>query len=70
MSYFNKKLDEIKRLVSGWKDHDWKWRVDNVENVVDDPVDDLKHKLHGLKIGPWTLRLPSWLMSNSKDKTK
>jgi hypothetical protein len=37
----------------------------NAENIVDDPVDDIKHKLHGLTIFGWTFYLPSWLMGGS-----
>lgn len=67
---FKKKWKELKAFVQGWPSADWDWRLRNLENLVDDPVDDLKHKLHGLKIGPWTLYLPRWLMRGSGDNTK
>jgi hypothetical protein len=39
-------------------------------NIIDDPVDDIKHKLHGMKIFGITIRLPKWLMRGSGNPEK
>lgn len=39
-------------------------------NLIDDPIDDFKHRLHGMKIFGYTIRLPKWLMRGSGDPTK
>lgn len=39
-------------------------------NIIDDPIDDLKHKLHGMEIFGITIRLPKWLMRGSGDPEK
>lgn len=39
-------------------------------NLIDDPIDDLKHKIHGMKIFGITIRLPKWLVSGSGDPEK
>jgi len=36
-------------------------------DVIDDPLDDLKHKIHGMTIFGYTIYLPSWLMRNKED---
>jgi hypothetical protein len=36
-------------------------------NVIDDPIDDLKHKIHGMKIFGYTIYLPGWLMRNKEE---
>lgn len=40
----------------------WGWRWRNAINLIDDPVDDLKHKINGIKILGMKFYLPSWLM--------
>jgi hypothetical protein len=67
---WNKKWEELKRYFREWPEKSWAWRWRNLENLIDDPVDNVKHKLHGLKIGPWRIRLPKWLMRGSGDPTK
>ena len=39
-------------------------RLRDVVNFLDTPIDNIKHKIHGMKIGPWTIMLPKWLMRN------
>jgi hypothetical protein len=54
------KLEEFKRLFTGrWKG--WRHRLKNVENFFDDPVDNLKHKIHGLKIFGFRIRIDKWM---------
>jgi len=36
-------------------------------NVIDDPIDDLKHKIHGATIFGYKIYLPSWLMGNNEE---
>jgi hypothetical protein len=36
-------------------------------NIIDDPIDNIKHKIHGMKIFGYTIRLPHWLMRNQED---
>jgi len=64
------KWEEIKEYYRDWKYNNWNWRWRNLENIVDDPIDDLKHKIHGAKIFGFTIRLPKWLMPGSGDDTK
>lgn len=38
------------------------WRLRNLENLLDDPVDDLKHRLHGMPFGDQRVFLPRAVM--------
>jgi hypothetical protein len=64
------KWEELKEFYTLWPYCDWSWRWRNFINLIDDPVDDLKHKLHGMRIFGWTLYLPKWLMSGSGEADK
>lgn len=68
MEWPKKKLEEWRRLRQNWPDAPWPERWDMLENFFDDPIDDLKHKLHGLRIGKWRLYLPPWLMTSKRHK--
>jgi len=70
MNYFEKKLREWRMLKTFWPSKSWAWRLKNIQNFVDDPVDEIKHKLHGAKIFGYVIRLPKWLMPGSGDDTK
>jgi len=59
------KWQELKLYFLLWPYESWGWRWRNLENLVDDPVDDLKHWLHGRKVLGFTIRLPQWLMQGS-----
>lgn len=59
------KWQEIKRYFIRWPRESWGWRVDKLENIVDDPVDNVKHWLHGRMIFGYRIRLPKWLMQGS-----
>lgn len=64
MAYLKRKWNEIKEYITRWPRETWAWRAKKLENIVDDPVDDLKHTLHGLKL-PFGYRLNiSFLMMN------
>jgi hypothetical protein len=64
------KLQEIIEFFRKWRYNNWVWRWRNLENLVDDPIDDLKHKVHGMKIFGKIIHLPNWLMKikNNRDK--
>lgn len=62
MEWLDKKKAEWGRLVAEWPGATWRRRLDLIENFVDDPVDDLKHKIHGAKIFGFRIYLPRWLM--------
>jgi len=64
------KWEEIKEYYRDWKYNNWNWRWRNLENIVDDPIDDVKHKIHGAKIFGYTIRLPKWLMPGSYEEDK
>jgi len=64
------KWQEFKDLISGWKIGSWDWRKRNIENLVDDPIDDIKHKLNGIKFCGHVFYLPTCLMKNRNDKDK
>ena len=55
---------EIKEYVSLWPRMGWGWRLRNLENIVDDPIDRLKERLHGMHL-PFGYELNiSFLMKN------
>ena len=56
------KWKEIKEYISFWPFKGWEWRIRNFENIIDDPIDDIKHKVHGLSVFGLKIRLPGWLM--------
>jgi len=64
------KLEEIKDYFKFWSYKGWEWRIRNFENIVDDPIDDIKHKINGISIFGLKIRLPSWLMKGSGDPDK
>jgi hypothetical protein len=39
-------------------------------NILDNPIDDLKHQIHGMKIFGKTIYLPKWLMRGSGKSDK
>lgn len=64
------KWEEVKEYWSQWWDEDWDWRWRNAINIIDDPVDDVKHALHGLEIFGFKIYLPGWLMPGSGNPDK
>jgi hypothetical protein len=62
------KWDEFKELFRAGKSMDWRWR--NFMNLIDDPIDDIKHTLHGARIFGLKIRLPDWLMRGRGDPDK
>lgn len=64
------KWEEIKEYFRDWPKETWDWRWRNLENLVDDPIDDLKHKIHGAKVLGYTIYLPKWLMKGSGKEDK
>jgi hypothetical protein len=46
------------------------WRLRNLENMFDDGIDDIKHKLHGAEIFGYKIHLPDWLMKGKGDPDK
>ena len=58
------KIEEIKDYFKQWPSQTWDWRWRNLENLVDDPVDAVKEKLHGMKL-PFGYELNiSFMMQN------
>ena len=47
-----------------------RWRLRQVVNFLDTPWDDLKHKVHGMRVFGWTVRLPKWMMRGSGEDSK
>ena len=70
MNYLTKKWREWQILCKYWPEKSWAWRWKNLENFVDDPVDDLKHKLHGIEFMGHKFYLPSWLMPGAGKEDK
>ena len=64
------KWEEVKDYFRNFRAQTWDWRWRNLENIVDDPIDNLKHKIHGTKIFGYTIRLPKWLMPGSYEEDK
>lgn len=64
------KWEEVKRYFSWWPLFGWKWRFRNFINIIDDPVDEIKHSINGIRIFGWEIHLPKWLMKGSGDKSK
>jgi tetratricopeptide (TPR) repeat protein len=60
-SFVDKKQQDFAGL---FKDFSW----DKVENLIDDPVDDLKHEIHGSEFLFWRLYLHPSLMQGGRDK--
>ena len=60
-NFFNKKQKDFADL---FKDFSW----DKVENLVDDPVDDLKHEIHGSQVLFWRCFLHPTLMQGGRAK--
>lgn len=59
--------DKFKEYVKDFNKESWDWRYRNFINLIDDPVDDVKHWLNGRKILGYTIRIP---MRGSGDDTK
>ncbi|MEJ5357605.1 MAG: tetratricopeptide repeat protein [Desulfobacterales bacterium] len=57
------KWEEFLALLEPGRDADWRLR--NLENLLDDPVDDVKHRLHGMRIGAYRMFLPGAWMHGS-----
>lgn len=64
------KWQEIKEYFAFWPINGWEWRIRNFENLIDDPIDDVKHKIHGMSIFGLKIYLPKWLMGGSGDPNK
>jgi hypothetical protein len=62
------KLEEVKNYFKDFGAQTWNWRCRNLENIVDDPIDNLKHKIHGTNVFGYTIYLPKWLMKGSEEK--
>lgn len=62
------KWEEFLALLEPGRDADWRLR--NLENLLDDPVDDVKHRLHGMRIGAYRMFLPHALMRGSGNPCK
>jgi tetratricopeptide (TPR) repeat protein len=60
-SFLDKKQGEFADL---FKDFSW----DKVENLIDDPVDDLKHEIHGSQVLFWRCFLDPSLMQGGRAK--
>lgn len=56
------KWEEIRDYFRFWPFQGWEWRIRNFINIVDDPVDNIKHKIHGMSIFGLKIYLPKWLM--------
>lgn len=41
------KKDEFEELIKRWPTASWDWRMRNLENLIDDPIDKFKEWLHG-----------------------
>ena len=70
MEWIGKKRAEWLLLCELWPDKSWAWRLKNLENFVDDPVDDLKHTLHGIEFMGRKFYLPDWMMQGSGKEGK
>jgi hypothetical protein len=64
------KLEEIKDYFKFWSYKGGEWRIRNFENIVDDLIDEIKHKINGISIFGLKIRLPSCLMKGSGDPDK
>jgi len=62
MNYFTKKKREWQIMCALWPEKSWRWRLKNLENFIDDPIDDIKHTLHGIEFMGHKFYLPLWLM--------
>jgi hypothetical protein len=70
MEWIAKKKREWDLLVYLWPEKSWAWRIKNIGNFVDDPIDDLKHKLHGIEFMGKKYYLPAWMMAGSEKEDK
>ena len=68
--WFEKKKNEWYKLKYLWPENGWEWKIRNIINFVDDPIDDVKHKIHGLSIFGYKIYLPVWLMKGSGKEGK
>lgn len=64
--WYQKKKVEVREFFAGWSKWSWRKRIDKAENIVDDPVDDIKHKIHGAKIFGVRIWLPSWMLTSKR----
>jgi hypothetical protein len=70
MNWLSKKRAEWLLLCDLWPSKSWAWRIKNIGNFVDDPIDDIKHKLHGFEFMGYKLYLPTWMMQGSGKEDK
>jgi hypothetical protein len=63
--WYNRKKAAISKIIRSKQG--WKKQLKDVENLIDDPVDDLKHKVHGMKMLGYRVYLPKFLMSGKDD---
>jgi hypothetical protein len=68
--WISKKRAEWILLGKLWPEKSWAWRLKNIVNFIDDPIDDLKHTLHGITFMGYTFYLPSWMMQGSGKEGK
>jgi hypothetical protein len=55
------------RQCSKGKKHPLKKFLKQIENTIDDPIDDIKHTLHGIRIMRYKIYLPSFLMKGGSN---
>ena len=70
MNWLSKKRAEWLLLCELWPAKSWAWRLKNIGNFVDDPIDDIKHKLHGIEFMGRKFYLPTWMMQGSGKEDK
>ena len=70
INYIEKKKREWELLKWFWPERSWAWRFKNITNFIDDPVDEIKHKLHGIEFMGKKYYLPLWMMQGSGKEDK
>ncbi len=68
LSLRRSKIEEFLALFEPGRDADWRLR--NLENLLDDPVDDVKHRRQGMRLGAYRMFLPRVPMRGSGDPCK
>ena len=64
------KIKEIRDYFNFWPFMGWEWRIRNFVNIVDDPIDNIKHMVHGMSVFGLVIYLPKWLMPGSGEDNK